>query len=64
MQQSTTDIDRKLAIYYHPLFQEAITLLTDLFLKVDNQDDEKVKYKQEKSPQTQKNFSLGLMEFI
>ncbi len=34
MQQSTTDIDRKLAIYYHPLFQEAINLLTELFLKV------------------------------
>lgn len=35
--QSTTDIDRKLAIYYHPLFQEIITLMTDLFLK--NYDD-------------------------
>jgi hypothetical protein len=45
MQQSTTDIDRKLAIYYHPLFQEAITLLTDLFLKFDNQDEDKAHHK-------------------
>ena len=64
MQQSTTDIDRKLAIYYHPLFQEAINLLTNLFLKADNPDDDNFKYKQEKTPQTQNNFSLGLMEFI
>ena len=33
MQQSSTDIDRKLAIYYHPLFQETISLLTNLFEK-------------------------------
>lgn len=29
--KSSTDIDRKLAIYYHPLFQEIIKAIIDLF---------------------------------
>lgn len=29
--KGSTDIDRKLAIYYHPLFQEAIKAVLDLF---------------------------------
>ena len=29
--QNATDIDRKLAIYYHPLFQEVIGRIVALF---------------------------------
>lgn len=31
METKATDIDRKLAIYYHPLFQEIIRIILDLF---------------------------------
>ncbi len=31
--QQNLDIDRKLAIYYHPLFQESLKLLVGLFYK-------------------------------
>jgi len=29
--KQTTDIDRKLAIYYHPLFQEVVKNILNLF---------------------------------
>ena len=34
-QKPSTDIDRKLAIYYHPLFQEVIKAILDLFKSKD-----------------------------
>lgn len=34
--KASTDIDRKLAIYYHPLFQEIIKIILDLF---QNEED-------------------------
>jgi hypothetical protein len=42
MDRSTTDIDRKLAIYYHPLFQETMNLLSGLFIKGDNRREKDV----------------------
>jgi hypothetical protein len=35
--KQTTDIDRKLAIYYHPLFQEVIKNILLLFKLPPNQ---------------------------
>lgn len=34
--KASTDIDRKLAIYYHPLFQEIIKIILDLFQTEDD----------------------------
>lgn len=61
MQQSTTDVDRKLAIYYHPLFQETINLITGLFMKSYESFDERSIDIERIRSRRWKTFSLGLL---